>query len=144
MRLIGRILKRRTRKTEVWRWDNEARHYRIRYEKARAMKRYNKGVLRAIGTATNPIKYQKKTYKVLRKYVSTNFRIDYNMRMRQLIYRSLRVKREFYLETSILIIAFTIFALLAKIIIEKEKRAGRRSMRCGSCKVRQSHSHPRF
>lgn len=115
MRLIGRILRRRTRKTEAWRWDNESRHYRIRYEKGRAMKRYNKSVLRAIGSATDPIKYQKKTYKVLRKYVATNFRIDYNMRIRQLIYRALRIERNFHLRSSLVVIAFTILALLTKL-----------------------------
>lgn len=115
MRLIARILKRRTKKTEAWRWDNEARHYRIRYEKGRAMKRYNKGVLRAIGTATDPIKYQKKTYKVLRKYVATNFRIDYNMRIRQLIYRALRIEKRFHLISSLWVIGFTVLALLTRI-----------------------------
>ncbi len=115
MKLIERIIKRRTKKTEAFRWDNEARHYRIRYEKGRAMKRYNRSVLRAIGVATDPIKYQKKTYKVLRRYVATNFRIDYNMRIRQLIYRALRIEKVFYLESSFLVAVLTVLALLVRL-----------------------------
>lgn len=115
MKLIERILRRRTRKTEAFRWDNEARHYRIRYEKGRAMKRYNRAVLRAIGTATDPIKYQKRTYKVLRRYVATNFRIDYNMRIRQLIFRALRIGNVFYARSSFVVIVCTVLALLAKL-----------------------------
>jgi len=78
------------------RFNNESRHFRIRQEKTRAIRRFNKRSSRAIGVANDPIKYQKKTFKSLRTYVSTIFRVDYNMRIRQLIYRSLRVDFDVY------------------------------------------------
>ena len=112
VRLVGKVVRRRFVATDRWRWDNEARHYRIRYEKARAMKRYNRRTLRAVGVATDPIKYQIKTSKVLRQYVKTNFRIDYNMRIRQLIYRALRISPKFYLKSSTIVVAILIVALL--------------------------------
>ena len=89
MPLIHSILAKRFSKTYFRRQQNETRHYYIRYEKARAMRRYNKATLRAIGIANDPIKYQNKLHKVLRKYLVQNFRIDYNMRKRQLVYRAL-------------------------------------------------------
>ncbi len=89
--IASSLISARSKRTEARRFDNEARHYRIRYEKARAMKRFNKRVLRATGVANDPIKYQSKSYKSLRKYATENFRIDYNMRIRQLVYRALRM-----------------------------------------------------
>ena len=89
MPLIHSILAKRFSKTYFRRQQNETRHYYIRDEKARAMRKYNKATLRAIGIANDPIKYQNKLHKVLRKYLVQNFRIDYNMRKRQLAYRSL-------------------------------------------------------
>ena len=94
--LITGVISKRSARTYIRRQDNENRHYRIRYEKARAMKRYNRRTLRAIGVANDPIKYQAKVHKVLRKYLAANFRIDYNMRIRQLIYRALRVDLTVY------------------------------------------------
>ena len=88
---VGGVINKRSARTYLNRQDNENRHYRIRYEKARAMRRYNRRTLRAIGVANDPIKYQAKVHKVLRTYLATNFRIDYNMRIRQLIYRALRI-----------------------------------------------------
>ena len=94
--IVNGVILRRSTRTYLRRQDNENRHYRIRYEKARAMKRYNKEALRAVGVASNPIKYQSRSHKVLRDYMATNFRIDYNMRIRQLIYRALRIDFSFY------------------------------------------------
>lgn len=94
--LVTKVIIKRSARTYLFRQDNENRHYRIRYEKARAMKRYNRRTLRAIGVAGDPIKYQAKVHKVLRKYLTQNFRIDYNMRIRQLIYRALTVERGVY------------------------------------------------
>ena len=93
---VSGMIKQRSAKTYTRRQSNELRHYYIRYEKARAMKRYNKRTLRAIGVANDPIKYQAKVHKVLRNYLATNFRIDYNMRIRQLIYRAMRVELSLY------------------------------------------------
>ena len=93
--IVG-VINKRSARTYIRRQDNEYRHYRIRYEKARAMKRYNRRTLRAIGLANDPIKYQSKVHKVLRDYLATNFRIDYNMRIRQLIYRALRIDFSIY------------------------------------------------
>ena len=89
--LITGVINKRSARTYLRRQNNEYRHYRIRYEKARAMKRYNKRTLRSIGSAHNPIRYQARVHRALRKYLKTNFRIDYNMRIRQLIYRALSV-----------------------------------------------------
>lgn len=94
--LVIKIMGMRINRTNARRQENENRHYRIRYEKARNMKRYNKNVLRAVGVASDPIKYQAQSHKVLRQYLSQNFRIDYNMRIRQLIYRGLRVDHTIY------------------------------------------------
>ena len=94
--LVIKIMGKRINRTNRRRQENENRHYRIRYEKARNMKRYNKNVLRAVGVASDPIKYQAQSHKVLRQYLSQNFRIDYNMRIRQLIYRGLRVDHTIY------------------------------------------------
>ena len=94
--LVIKILNKRIERTALRRQENENRHYRIRYEKARSMKRYNKNTLRAVGVASDPIKYQARVHKVLRQYLSRNFRIDYNMRIRQLIYRALRVDHTIY------------------------------------------------
>ncbi len=93
---VSGMINKRSARTYLRRQDNEYRHYRIRYEKARAMKRYNRRTLRAIGVANDPIKYQARVHKVLRDYLATNFRIDYNMRIRQLIYRALRVDLTIY------------------------------------------------
>jgi hypothetical protein len=93
---VAEIISHRTARTYTRRQKNEFRHYRIRYEKARAMKRYNRRTLRAVGIAGDPIKYQSQVHKVLRDYLSTNFRIDYNIRIRQLIYRALRVDFNIY------------------------------------------------
>ena len=93
---IYRIIKARTNMTVVRRIENDDHHYRIRYEKGRAMKRYNKRVLRAIGVANDPIKYQSRVHKVLRKYLANNFRIDYNLRIRQLIYRAMSIDSTVY------------------------------------------------
>ena len=112
IRLVTRVVNRRYRATNIWRFDNEVRHYRIRYEKARAMKRYNRRVLSAIGVATDPIKYQSRSYKALRKYVKANFRIDYNMRIRQLIFRALRIDTGFYVYSSAVVMGILAVALL--------------------------------
>ena len=89
--LVAGVINKRSARTYLRRQDNEYRHYRIRYEKARAMKRYNQRTLRSIGSASDPIKYQSRVHRALRKYLKTNFRIDYNMRIRQLIYRALSI-----------------------------------------------------
>ena len=96
LRLVTKVILKISARTYLRRTDNEMRHYRIRYEKARAMKRYNRRTLRAVGVANDPIKYQARVHKVLRKYLSANFRIDYNMRIRQLVYRALSVERGVY------------------------------------------------
>ncbi len=96
LNLIYGVIKKRTNFTVFRRIENDDQHYRIRYEKGRAMKRYNKRVLRAVGVANDPIKYQSRVHKVLRKYLSSNFRIDYNMRIRQLIYRAISIDRTIY------------------------------------------------
>ena len=78
------------------------------------MKRYNKNVLRAVGVASDPIKYQAQSHKVLRQYLSQNFRIDYNMRIRQLIYRALRVDHTIYW---IVTLAFAIVIAVAGLFL---------------------------
>lgn len=112
LKLIERVHRRRQRAAERWRWYNEARHYRIRYEKGREMKRYNKRTLRVIGAATDPIKHQIKAAKVLRRYAAANFRIDYNMRIRQLIYRVLQVNNTFYVRSCAVVFAIVALALV--------------------------------
>ena len=94
--LVTGVIKRRAKRTNARRISNEVRHYHIRYEKARAMKRYNRRTLRSIGVANKPITYQFKLYRALRAYLKTNFRIDYNMRIRQLIYRALSIDTGLY------------------------------------------------
>ena len=85
---------------------NDLYYYRIRREKALNMKRYNNRLLRAIGYANDPAKYQKKMNKALRKYYETNFRIDYNMRYYQLFMRLLNVDIfVFFIVETILLIA---------------------------------------
>lgn len=101
---------KRTQRTYARRRDNEARHYYIRYEKARAMKRYNKRMLCAVGTVNDPIRYHKRVHGVLRRYVSTNFRIDYNMRIYQLLERALRISRRSYYIVLLPMLLFTVFA----------------------------------
>ena len=110
--LMTGIIANRSKRTYAARWENESRHYYIRYEKSRNMKRYNRRTLRAIGVANDPIKYQTKTHKGLRKYLSRNFRIDYNMRIRQLIYRALSVEvATYWIVTLALAAVVTIAAL---------------------------------
>ncbi len=94
--VVTRVILARFSRASTRRLDNDMRHYRIRYEKARAMKRYNKRTLRAVGVANDPIKYQARVHKVLRRYLKTNFRIDYNMRIRQLIERALTIESGIY------------------------------------------------
>ena len=94
--LVTKVVTKRSARTYLRRQDNENRHYHIRYEKARSMRRYNRGTLRAIGVAGDPIKYQQRVHKSLRQYLARNFRIDYNMRIRQLIYRALRIDQVIY------------------------------------------------
>ena len=96
LKLASKIIKIRMKKAYARRQDNEFRHYRIRYEKSRNMKRYNKRTIGAVGMANDPIKYQSKMHKSLRDYLSRNFRIDYNMRIRQLIYRFTPVNNSMY------------------------------------------------
>ena len=93
---ITGMIQKRSNRSYSRRQSNELRHLLIRYEKARAMKRYNRRTIRAIGVANDPIKYQTRVHKVLRDYLSTNFRIDYNMRIYQLITRALRVDLSIY------------------------------------------------
>ena len=112
--LVIKIMGKRINRTNARRQENENRHYRIRYEKARNMKRYNKNTLRAVGVASDPIKYQAKAHKVLRQYLSQNFRIDYNMRIRQLIYRGLRVDHAIYW---IVTLAFAIVIAVAGLFL---------------------------
>ena len=114
--IASTLISARYKRTHKKRFDNEARQYYIRYEKARAMKRFNKRVLRATGVANDPIKYQSKAHSSLRKYVSTNFRIDYNMRIRQLIYRSLRVDFVVYWTVAL---AFCTVIMLASLFMAK-------------------------
>ena len=111
MGIASMLISARAARTHTRRFDNEARYYRIRYEKARAMKRFNKRALKATGVANVPIKYQSKSHESLRKYVAANFRIDYNMRIRQLIYRSLRM--DFVLYWAVTIAFCTVIALTA-------------------------------
>ena len=112
LRKVSRMVNKRSGRAYIYRQVNEGRHYRIRYEKARAMKRYNRRTLRAIGVANEPIKYQTKVHKVLRTYLSTNFRIDYNMRIRQLIYRVMRIQKDVYwVVTAALAVVLTIVGL---------------------------------
>ena len=94
--LVTKKIMSRSARTYLYRQANENRHYRIRYEKADSMRRYNKETLRAIGVAGDPIKYQAKVHKALRGYLSRNFRIDYNMRIYQLIIRALRIDPTIY------------------------------------------------
>nr|MBE6545278.1 hypothetical protein [Oscillospiraceae bacterium] len=94
---VSKIMKKRAKRTYFRRQENENRHYYIRYEKSRSMRRYNKRTLNAIGVANDPIKYQNKAHKALRQYLARNFRIDYNMRIRQLIYRALKIDHVVYL-----------------------------------------------
>ena len=94
--LVTAKIMRRYKRTYLYRQSNEARHYRIRYEKAESMRRYNRQTLRAVGVAGDPIKYQSKVHKALRKYLSRNFRIDYNMRIYQIIVRALRIDPSLY------------------------------------------------
>ena len=96
LKLVTKVILKRSARTYLRRTDNEMRHYRIRYEKARAMKRYNRRTLRAIGVANDPIKYQARVHKVLRRYLKANFRIDYNMRIRQLVYRAISIETGVY------------------------------------------------
>ena len=108
--LLRTEVDRRTKRTYSQRNDNETRHYFIRYEKARAMKRYNKRMLGAIGVANDPIDYQKRVHGVLRQYVSTVFRIDYNMRIYQLINRMLRISWRSYLIVLVPLLALMVCA----------------------------------
>ena len=94
--LVTKVIVKRSARTYLRRQDNEYRHYRIRYEKARSMRRYNQDTLQAVGVASDPIKYQSRVHKVLRQYLARNFRIDYNMRIRQVIYRALRIDQIIY------------------------------------------------
>ncbi len=110
--LVTKVILKRSARTYLRRQNNENRHYYIRYEKARSMRRYNNKTLRAVGVASDPIKYQSRVHKVLRQYLSRNFRIDYNMRIRQLIYRSLRVDSLVYwIVTSAFVVSTVIAAL---------------------------------
>ena len=97
LKIIEKIIKSNSSRVEMRRIKNEGRHYQVRYEKARAMKRYNNRTLRAIGVANDPIKYQRKVSKGLSKFRKSIFRIDFNMRIRQLIYRALRIDFRAYL-----------------------------------------------
>lgn len=113
--LVKRLRKeidRRSKRTYRKRNDNEARHYFIRYEKARAMKRYNKRMLGAVGISADPVKYQRRIHGVLRNYVSSVFRIDYNMRIYQLIERLLRVSTRTYLIVGIPLLILMLAAAL--------------------------------
>ncbi len=103
--IASKVILKRSARTYLHRQDNEYRHYRIRYEKARNMKRYNKRTLRAVGVANDPIKYQARVHKVLRKYLASNFRIDYNMRIRQLVYRALSIDTTIYWSIMLALIA---------------------------------------
>ena len=94
--IATKVIVERSDRNYLIRQQNENRHYAIRYEKARAMKRYNRRTLRAVGVANDPIKYQAKVHSILRKYLASNFRIDYNMRIRQLIYRALTIENVIY------------------------------------------------
>ena len=75
---------------------NDTRYYWLRFEKARAMDKYNKEMLQAVGDSDDPIKYQRRIHNVLRKFVSTVFRIDYSMRIYHLIRRMLRMSSRTY------------------------------------------------
>ena len=109
--LVSGTIKKRTARTYARRLSNNARHFYIRYEKARAMQRYNRRTLRSIGSANRPIIYQLKAYRALRAYLKSNFRIDYNMRIRQLVYRALSIDARLYWTVTLaLIIALAIGA----------------------------------
>ena len=110
--LASKIILKRSARTYLHRQDNENRHYRIRYEKSRAMRRYNRRTIRAIGVANDPIKYQTRMHKVLRRYLKTNFRIDYNMRIRQLIYRALTIERGIFWSVTVAMIAIVSIAAI--------------------------------
>ena len=110
--LMTGVVVNRSKRTYLKRLNNESRHYRIRYEKARNMKRYNRRTLRAIGVANRPIKYQIKSHKNLRKYLANNFRIDYNMRIRQLIYRALTIEFNAYWIVTLALAAVVAIAAL--------------------------------
>ena len=97
LKRIEKIIKANITRTELRRIHNEARHYDVRFEKARAMKRYNNRTLRAIGLANDPIKYQRKLSRGLSKFRKAIFRVDFNMRIRQLVCRVLRIDLGFYL-----------------------------------------------
>ena len=112
LNIATKVIMKRSARTYMRRQGNEDRHYRIRYEKARSMRRYNKNTLRAIGVAGDPIKYQKRVHKVLRSYLARNFRIDYNMRIRQVIYRALRIDATLYMTVTL---AFAAVLLIAGI-----------------------------
>ena len=115
MKLYSREVKYRTLRTYAQRNKNERRHYFVRYEKSNAMKRYNRRIIRAIGMSDDPIKYQRRLHKVLRNYVSCNFRIDYNMRIYQLVQRCMRVNSLLYIGAlAVLFIAFIVAALTAQ------------------------------
>ena len=112
LKLVTGVILKRSVRTFGRRTENELRHYYIRYEKARAMKRYNRDTLRAVGVAGDPIKYQTRVHKVLRNYLSTNFRIDYNMRVRQLIYRVLSIDSTIYWIVTLALAAVVALAAL--------------------------------
>ncbi len=110
LKILRKEVDRRTKRTYSKRSDNEIRHYYIRYEKYRAMRRYNKRMLGAIGAANDPIEYQKQVHGVLRRYISTIFRIDYNMRIYQLVERVLRMTLKTYLIVLVPLLVLTFFA----------------------------------
>ena len=110
--LATKIIIKRTKRTDRHRQNNELRHYNIRYEKARALRRYNKRTIGAIGAANDPVKYQSKMHSVLRKYLKHNFRIDYNMRVYQIIYRALSVERGIYWTVTVSLIGILAIAAL--------------------------------
>lgn len=115
MKLYSREVKYRTLRTYAQRDKNERRHYFVRYEKGNAMKRYNRRIIRAIGMSDDPIKYQRRLHRVLRNYVSCNFRIDYNMRIYQLVQRCMRVNSLLYFGAlAVLFIAFLAVALTSQ------------------------------
>ncbi len=115
LKRVKRMIGKRSNRAYAYRQENEARHYRIRYEKARSMKRYNRRTLRAIGLANDPIKYQEKVHKVLRRHLTQIFRIDYNMRIRQLIYRAMRVQKELYWIVTAALAAVTVIVSLTPV-----------------------------
>ena len=108
-----KIMKKRAKRTYFRRQENENRHYYIRYEKSRAMRHYNRRTLSAVGVANDPIKYQSKAHRALRKYLERNFRIDYNMRIRQLIYRALQINNFVYLTVAVALVIVIAIAAIA-------------------------------